>query len=225
MDGNGRWAERRGLPRARGHRAGADRLREIVQAAPTLAIHTLTLYAFSSDNWQRPAAEVRTLMRLFTESLRRAAPECAGAGVRLTVIGRRDRLPLGLRAAIAQAERTTAQGRGLHLRIALDYSARDQIVQAARRAASTPDLTREQFAHLLGQAAHERQPVPEVDLLIRTGGERRLSDFLLWESAYAELYFTDRCWPDFGIADLRAALEEFAGRDRRYGRLASGEGA
>ena len=225
MDGNGRWAERRGRPRAAGHRAGADRVREIVRAAPDHGIGILTLYAFSSDNWQRPAAEVRTLLGLFTESLGRARDDAAAAGVRLSVIGRRDRLPLALRSAVAMAERATREGRRLWLRIAIDYSARDQILRAARRAPPGSPLTRERFAALLGQAGHGAGPAPDVDLLIRTGGERRLSDFLLWEAAYAELWFCERCWPEFTADDLAAALASFRGRDRRFGRLRVGEGA
>ncbi len=225
MDGNGRWAERRGAPRTEGHRAGAARVREIVRAAPAHGIGVLTLYAFSSDNWQRPAAEVEELMRLFAEYLRGTATEGAEAGVELTVIGRRDRLPLPVRSAIAVAERATRGGRSLRLRIALDYSARDQIVHAARRAGAQPSLTRERFAAFLGQAGHDRRPVPDVDLLVRTGGERRLSDFLLWECAYAELCFTERCWPDFGTADLAAAMGEYRQRNRRFGRLQAQEGA
>lgn len=225
MDGNGRWAERRGRPRAAGHRAGADRVREIVRAAPDHGIGILTLYAFSSDNWQRPAAEVRTLLGLFTEYLGRARDEATAAGVRLSVIGRRDRLPLALRSAVAMAERATREGGRLWLRIAIDYSARDQILRAARRAPPGSPLTRERFAALLGQAGHGTRPAPDVDLLIRTGGERRLSDFLLWEAAYAELWFSERCWPEFTADDLAAALASFRGRDRRFGRLHVGEGA
>ncbi len=225
MDGNGRWAERRGRPRTDGHRAGADRAREIVRAAPALGIGTLTLYAFSSDNWQRPAAEVRTLLELLTEYLGQASHDAATTGVRLSVIGRRDRLPLALRSAIGMAERATRDARGLWLRVAIDYSARDQILEAARRATARTPLTRQRFAALLGQAGHGTRPAPDVDLVIRTGGERRLSDFLLWEAAYAELWFTERCWPEFTAGDLAAALEEFRGRDRRYGRVRVTEGA
>ncbi|MFN8647811.1 MAG: polyprenyl diphosphate synthase [Gemmatimonadales bacterium] len=225
MDGNGRWAERRGRPRAEGHRAGADRVREIVRAAPDLGIGTLTLYAFSSDNWQRPATEVRTLLGLLAEYLGQASKEAVRAGVRLNVIGRRDRLPLALRSAIAMAERGTRDGRGLWLRIAIDYSARDQILEAARRAPARTPLTRQRFAALLGQAGHGARPAPDVDLVIRTGGEHRLSDFLLWEAAYAELWFTERCWPEFTARDLAAAMEAFRGRDRRYGRVRATEGA
>ena len=200
-------------------------MREIVRAAPALGVGILTVYAFSADNWQRPPAEVGGLMDLFTRSLREAGAECAAGGVQLAVIGRRDRLPLGLRAAIAAAERATAQGSRLRLRIAIDYSARDQLLRAARRAGSVHAFTRERFAGLLGQAGHEARPVPDVDLLIRTGGERRLSDFLLWECAYAELFFSDCCWPDFTPAHLAEAVADYSRRDRRFGRVAAGEGA
>jgi undecaprenyl diphosphate synthase len=225
MDGNGRWAERRGLDRTAGHAEGARRVREVVRAAAHQGIGVLTLFAFSSDNWQRPAAEVQGLMTLFADYLREASAECARSGVRLKVIGRRDRLPFPLRAAIALAERRTRGGRRLWLRIALDYSARDQILRAARRAGSSPSLSRERFAAFLGNGDRDRRPVPDVDLLIRTGGERRLSDFLLWESAYAELVFTDVPWPDFSEETLARALAEFHGRHRRFGRVVQGDTA
>jgi undecaprenyl diphosphate synthase len=218
MDGNGRWATARGLPRVAGHQAGAEAVRRTVEAAPKLGIKTLTLYAFSSDNWQRPAEEVNTLMRLFHEYLERHTAECVKHGIRLTVIGRRDRLDADLCRAIERAEGATAAGRQLHLRIAVDYSARDAIVEAARGVNGRP-VGRAEFAHLLGEAIHAREPVPDVDLLIRTGGEQRLSDFLLWECAYAELYFTSRMWPDFEAQDLEAAVREFHRRERRFGRV------
>ena len=222
MDGNGRWAAGRGLPRSAGHAEGARRVRDVVRAAAGQGIGVLTLFAFSSDNWQRPAAEVEGLMALFTDYLREASAECARSGVRLTVIGRRDRLAFPLRAAIALAERRTRSGRRLWLRIALDYSARDQILRAARRAGTHQALSRERFAACLGHAGSDRRPAPDVDLLIRTGGERRLSDFLLWESAYAELVFSDLPWPDFGDPQLVEAITEFHRRDRRFGRVVEG---
>jgi undecaprenyl diphosphate synthase len=193
MDGNGRWATRRGLPRAAGHRAGADAVRRAVEAAPDLGIGALTLYAFSSDNWRRPPSEVAALMRLFTRHLHTETPRLSANGVRLTVVGRRDRLPAPLVAAIEAAERATADGGRLHVRLAVDYSAR-----AAIRADAI---------------------LPDVDLLIRTGGQQRLSDFLLWECAYAELWFTERMWPDFGAADLARAVADFQNRERRFGAL------
>jgi undecaprenyl diphosphate synthase len=217
MDGNGRWAEARGLPRLAGHRRGADAVRRVVEAAPDLGIGTLTLFAFSADNWRRPAEEVNGLMALFHRYLARQAKALAASGVRLTVIGRRDRLPRRVSAAIVAAERATAAGCRLLLRLAVDYSARDAILAAAPRAGAVP--TRETFARSLGEAYGTREPSADVDLLVRTGGEMRLSDFLLWEAAYAELSFTRLMWPDFTAADLEAALRDFQGRERRFGGL------
>jgi undecaprenyl diphosphate synthase len=218
MDGNGRWANARGLPRVAGHRAGARAVRRVVEAAPDAGIGTLTLYAFSSDNWQRPPREVGALMRLFRSYLASETAKLVENGVRLTVVGRRDRLPDVLARAIAGAEAATAGGERLHLRLAIDYSARDAITRAAALAAGR-EPTREEFAALLGTAAGAAEPAPDVDLLIRSGGEQRLSDFLLWECAYAELYFTPRAWPDFGAADLHEAVAEFHRRERRFGRV------
>jgi undecaprenyl diphosphate synthase len=215
MDGNGRWAAARGLPRLAGHRAGADAVRRVVEAAPTLGVRILTLFAFSADNWRRPVGEVRSLMDLFLHYLRAEVRSLAANGVRFRAIGRRDRLSLTLRETIDRAEAATAAGRGLTLRVAIDYSARDAIACAARTAAADG----EGFPARLGHAYGEREAAPDVDLLVRTGGERRLSDFLLWESAYAELYFTDRMWPDFDAADLAAAVRDFQGRERRFGAL------
>jgi undecaprenyl diphosphate synthase len=217
MDGNGRWATRRGLPRTAGHRAGVKAVRRVVEAAPNLGIAALTLFAFSSDNWRRPDPEVRALMGLLRHYLRSDIRELVENGVRLSVIGRRDRLPAGLSRAIAQVERATAQGQRLHLRIAIDYSSRDAIVDAAARWLSTQTPSREDFGRLL--AAPACQAGGDVDLLIRSGGEKRLSDFLLWESAYAELCFVDTLWPDFGADDLRTALADFHARERRFGGL------
>jgi undecaprenyl diphosphate synthase len=209
MDGNGRWAERRGLPRLAGHHAGERALRCIVAAAPSLSVSTLTAYAFSADNWKRPAAEVNGLMALLEFHLNRQLEVCLEQGVRISVIGRRDRVPAGARRAIEDAERFTCQGKRLHLRLAIDYSSRDSLFTAWRAMGSLPD--RNCFT--------ERFDSPDVDLLIRTGGEQRLSDFLLWESAYAELYFTAVMWPDFGECELVAALEEFRSWQRRFGAL------
>jgi undecaprenyl diphosphate synthase len=218
MDGNGRWATRQGRPRSDGHRAGAQAARRAVEAAPGVGIGTLTLYAFSADNWSRPALEVRALMRLFREYLRVETPRCLRNGVRLEVIGRRDRFDAALRARIERAERATAGGSRLLLRIALDYSGRDAILRAAQCIQPGAPLGREAFGRLVAIVDHG-SPVPQLDLLIRTGGERRLSDFLLWEAAYAELLFLDRLWPDFTEADLAAAMREFRARDRRFGGL------
>lgn len=193
MDGNGRWAERRGLQRVAGHRVGASAVRRIVETAPELGIGALTLFAFSADNWKRPASEVATLMRLLARHLRTETPRCVTNGVALRIVGRRDRLPGPLVEAIDKAQAATAGGTRLELRIAVDYSSR--------------------------HAIEAGQLLPDVDLLIRTGGEYRLSDFLLWESAYAELYFTTTMWPDFGADDLAAAVTWFHARDRRFGGL------
>jgi undecaprenyl diphosphate synthase len=215
MDGNGRWATRRRLSRLRGHEAGVEAIRRVVEAAPQQGVGTLTLYAFSSDNWRRPKAEVSALMALLRFYLANEVGSLVRNGVRLTVIGRRDRLPDGIAAAIASAETVTAGGDALHLRIAVDYSARDAILNAVALAAGMGHLTREIFSQLVtGEPA-----LRDVDLVIRTSGEKRLSDFLLWESAYAELHFTERMWPDFAEADLAEALTSFHRRERRFGGL------
>lgn len=216
MDGNGRWAVARGLPRVLGHKAGVAAIRRVVEAAPDQGIGTLTLYAFSSDNWRRPPEEVCALMGVLRRYLRAETGRLAGAGVRLTVIGRRDRLPAGLAEAIGRAEDLTAAGTRLHLRIAIDYSARAAILAAAATLAASADPSPAAFSHAVSGGA-----VPDVDLVIRTSGEQRLSDFLLWESAYAELHFTQGHWPDFDADDLAAALAAFAGRERRFGGLAA----
>ena len=214
MDGNGRWATQRGLPRPFGHRQGVEAVRRVVQAAPGLGIGTLTLFAFSSDNWRRPGGEVRALMALLREYLGREANRLAEAGVELSVVGRRDRLPQGLADAIAAAERLTRGGGRLRLHVALDYSSRYAIAQAAADLAGSRVPPPQGWARSL--EAHQAT-LPDVDLLIRTGGEKRLSDFLLWEAAYAELLFTDTAWPDFAAPDLAEAVAEFRRRDRRFG--------
>jgi undecaprenyl diphosphate synthase len=221
MDGNGRWATARGKPRHAGHRAGAEAVRRVVTAAPRFGIDVLTLYAFSSDNWRRPITETTALMKLFAQYLRRETPTFVRQGIRLAIIGQRDRVGLDVRRAIETAEAETREGTGLHLRIAIDYSARDAIVLAAHRARQNPGmpLDRDHFAWLLGEATHAGSAVPDVDLLIRTGGEQRLSDFLLWECAYAELMFSRKMWPEWSGADLAAAVADFTMRDRRFGAL------
>lgn len=216
MDGNGRWAGARGMPRTAGHRAGVRTAREIVETAARAGVGTLTLYAFSSDNWRRPTTEVGALMRLFRRSLAVESKRCADNGVRLSIVGRRDRLSPALVAAIEEAEAVTAHGRNLRLRVAIDYSARESIMRAATRANGAA-LDMDAFDRLLSEVNHDSVPAGDVDLLIRTGGEQRLSDFLLWECAYAELYFTDRMWPEFNEAEFLHALREFAGRERRFG--------
>jgi undecaprenyl diphosphate synthase len=211
MDGNGRWAMRRRLPRTAGHRAGVETIRRITEAAPGFGIGTLSLFAFSSDNWRRPRDEVGALMGLLRLYLQEEIGHLAASGIRLSVIGRRDRLPEGIAEAIEGAESATRAGRRLHLRIAVDYSARDAILDAAVRIRE--NATREAMIACLAPDASA------VDLLIRTGGEQRLSDFLLWECAYAELAFTECAWPDFGPDDLAAHLADYGRRDRRFGSL------
>jgi undecaprenyl diphosphate synthase len=209
MDGNGRWASARGLPRVAGHKAGAEALRRTVEAAPDLGISMLTVYAFSSDNWRRPRPEVAALMKMFHTYLRREQTRCIENGVRVSVIGRRDRLPRLLLPVIDECEAATARGRKLLLRLAVDYSSRDSVAAAAQQLGNK--ATREAISKALGAS--------DVDLLIRTGGEQRLSDFLLWECAYAELLFTPVMWPDFSASDLAAAVAEFRSRERRFGAL------
>jgi undecaprenyl diphosphate synthase len=219
MDGNGRWAELRGRPRVEGHRAGAAAVRRMVEAAPGLGIGTLTLYAFSTENWNRPPHEVNALMRLFRNHLLSETPECVEKGIRIRVVGRRDRLESSLVAAIAEAERMTASGSKLHLRLAVDYSARDAILRAVSTVRPGPHFNRGDMARAIAEAIHDAPGTPEVDLLIRTGGELRLSDLFGWDSGYAELVFSDVMWPDFDGGDLSAAVKEFWGRERRFGAL------
>ncbi len=208
MDGNGRWARERGLPRVAGHREGASAVRRVMEAAPDFGISTLTLYAFSEDNWSRPEREVSALMKLLGRYLIQETTRCIETGVRLQAIGRRDRLPAPLVSLLEESERRTSAGTRLHLRLALDYSSRSAILNAVRQLGENP--TEESFSKVLG---------PDVDLLIRTSGEQRLSDFLLWEAAYAELIFTPRMWPSFTREDLAGCVEEFHRRDRRFGGL------
>jgi undecaprenyl diphosphate synthase len=221
MDGNGRWATRKGKSRLSGHRQGALAVRRVVEAAPSLGIGTLTLYAFSSDNWQRPETEVNALFSLLRRYLQSETANCVKNGVRISFVGRRDRLGDSLKTLAAAAESATENGTVLHLRLAVDYSARDSIIRAAKILSTEPLITREMFSKALGSLDQPAQAAPDVDLLIRTGGEQRLSDFLLWESAYAELYFTQTMWPDFGKEELSEALTVFHSRDRRFGRLSA----
>jgi undecaprenyl diphosphate synthase len=217
MDGNGRWATARGMPRTAGHQAGLRAARRIVESAVRQGVRTLTLYAFSTDNWQRPQREVGALMTLFRRALAIEGRRCLENGVRLTILGRRDRLPKSLVSTIDEVERATAHGTALHLRVAVDYSARDAIVRAASRVGAGEIPTRQRFSELLSEVDHDVAGARDVDLLIRTGGEQRLSDFLLWECAYAELLFSRRMWPEFGEEDLTEALNEFRRRERRFG--------
>ena len=227
MDGNGRWATSRGRPRTAGHLAGVEAVRRVVEGAEDLGIGTLTLFAFSSDNWRRPDMEVRALMRLFRSYLAAEADKCADNGIRIVVIGRRDRLSPGLVQAIERAEARTARADRFLLRIAVDYSARDAILRAASRLQQKGfdgDPSREAFSRLLADPPHDELPVPDVDLLIRTGGAQRLADFLLGECSYAELVFTDRMWPDFTAGDREEAVREFNRRERRFGTVPAHRG-
>jgi undecaprenyl diphosphate synthase len=216
-DGNGRWATTRGLPRSAGHRAGAQAARAVIAAAPGLGIHTLTLFALSSANWQRPPAEVTGILRIVHEYLLVETSHCIDQGIRLSVIGRRDRIPATLRQAIIDSEAATAHGTRLHLRLAVDYSARHAIYNAACRFYKVTELCQESFSNVLSEVL--RGGSTDVDLLIRTGGEQRLSDFLLWECAFAEFVFLSKRWPDFTADDLQAAVHEFNHRERTRGAL------
>lgn len=217
MDGNGRWAQQRGLPRTAGHRAGADAVDRAVTAAAKLGIDVLTLYAFSSANWQRPRTEVHALFGLFRRYLKEQTRRCLEQSIRLNIIGRRDRLDEQLLVLIERSEQETAHCTRMVLRIAIDYSAQWSLMHAAN---ASREVDHEAFARLLAAVNHS-VPVTDVDLLIRTGGEKRLSDFLLWECAYAELHFLTRLWPEFDAEDFESALGEFSRRDRRFGRIDS----
>jgi undecaprenyl diphosphate synthase len=216
MDGNGRWAARRHLPRVEGHRAGIGAVRDVVEASARLGIPVLTLYAFSVENWKRPATEVTTLMVLLKRYLRLELDTLAQHQIRFQVIGRRDELARDVRNALASAEERTAANRGMRFNIALNYGGRAEIVDAARRALAMglepEDLDERRFADLLYTAGQ-----PDPDLLIRTSGELRVSNFLLWQIAYAEIWVTDTLWPDFRRHHLLEALLDFQKRDRRYG--------
>ena len=216
MDGSGRWARRRGLPVAAGHRAGTRALRRTVEAAIDVGIESLAVYAFSTENWSRPPDEVGALMEIFGETIDREMPDLARQGVRTRFIGRRDRAPLELQGKMAALEQETEENDRLSLWIAFDYGGRAELVAAARRLVEAgvdpEEIDEDAFA-----AALYSPDLPDPDLLIRTSGEVRLSNFLLWQLAYAELVFVDRLWPDFGERDLRAALAEYARRRRRFG--------
>jgi len=215
MDGNGRWATRQGLSRVAGHRAGVAAVRRTVESAPELGVRVLTIYAFSSDNWSRPAQEVQSIFWIIRAFLRLECERLRKNGVRLQAIGRRDRIPRALLREIEHAEMATAKESTLHLRIAIDYSARTAISEAAMVHGMAEQVTAEWMRSTIAQKL--TFDCGDVDLLIRTGGEKRLSDYLLWESAYAELFFTDRMWPEFNGSDLAAAVNEFRHRERRFG--------
>jgi undecaprenyl diphosphate synthase len=216
MDGNGRWAKRRWLPRAAGHKAGVSVLTPLLETAGHAGVETLTLYAFSTENWERPKKEVNTLMKLFLETAREKVPELNERGARLRFLGRRDGLPESVLEALAEAEELTAGNESLDVYIALNYGGRAEIVDATRRIVadglSPEDVDESTFARYL-----YAPDVPEVDLVIRTSGELRVSNFLLWQIAYAEFYVTDTLWPDFSAEEFLRALESFASRSRRRG--------
>jgi undecaprenyl diphosphate synthase len=219
MDGNGRWATQRGLPRSAGHVEGAKAVRATVETAARAGVDTLTLYAFSSANWVRPPAEIAALMHLFGQYLFTETRRCVEQSIRLNVIGRRDRLSDNLLRSIEQSERSSAGGSGMLLRIAVDYSSQHSIGQAALLARGAEQPGTEEFQRLLNRVDHCAYPAGEVDLLIRTGGERRLSDFLLWECAFAELHFSDCLWPEFDEQHFQRALDDYGNRERRFGAL------
>jgi undecaprenyl diphosphate synthase len=222
MDGNRRWATRRGLPASLGHRAGVTAARKIVESLRRREIPFVTLYAFSSDNWRRSSDEVGAIFGVLDSYLSDEIDLLVKQRIRVQVIGRRDRLPARTRRLVELAEKRTAAGDAMLLRLAVDYSSRDAIVAAAQMYADRPDrdapLDRDAFTRLLSEAARS-QHAPDIDLMIRTSGEQRLSDFCLWECAYAELYFVDCMWPDFDEHAFSAALEEFASRQRRFGAI------
>jgi undecaprenyl diphosphate synthase len=224
MDGNGRWAQRRGLPRSAGHIEGAKAVNDIVETAARARVRALSLYAFSADNWRRPGAEVAALMSLLRRYLMTQTRRCIEQSIRINIIGRRDRLTPSLVRAIERSEQLTAACTGMHLRIAVDYSAQHSILEAARRAGTQLDVDATRFQQLLDEVDHSAVPAGAVDLLIRTGAEKRLSDFLLWQCAYAEFYFADCMWPDFGATGFHAALDYYHGRQRRFGQVVADAG-
>jgi undecaprenyl diphosphate synthase len=214
MDGNGRWAKKRFLSRAAGHRAGANVLKKLALEADKMGLKHLTVYAFSTENWKRPAHEIDDLMALLREYLREYISDADKNRLKLTVIGDKSRLAYDLQSTIAQLEEKTKGKDGLNVVIALNYGGRDEIIRAVRRAikSSAPDLTEDDFAALLDTAG-----IPDPELIIRTSGEQRISNFLLWQSAYAEYFFTDKLWPDFTIDDFEKAIAEYRRRERRFG--------
>jgi undecaprenyl diphosphate synthase len=216
MDGNGRWAEQRGLPVADGHRAGTRAVRRTVEAAIDLGVESLAVYAFSTENWLRPVDEVEDLMEIFGDTIVRELPDLAKEGVRVRFVGRRDRAPQALLAQIETLEAETADNDRLRLWICFDYGGRAELVEAVRRIVSDDVDAADVDEELIAEHLYEPE-MPNPDLLVRTSGEQRISNFLLWQLAYSELVFVDTLWPDFGADDLRAALETFAGRRRRFG--------
>ena len=219
MDGNGRWASQSGLPRTLGHRAGAKAVDKVVETAARHGISTLTLYAFSADNWRRPKAEVSALFALLRQYLLSQTQRCLGQSIRINVIGRRDRLPADVLRTIENSEEATAHCNGMRLRIAVDYSSQHSLMESCKRMSEEHSTDRNRFRKHLADVDHAATGAPDVDLLIRTGGEKRLSDFLLWECAYAELHFVDCFWPDFDEAAFTHAIKEYGRRERRFGNV------
>lgn len=219
MDGNGRWASQSGLPRTLGHRAGAKAVDKVVETAARHGISTLTLYAFSADNWRRPEPEVSALFSLLRQYLKTQTARCLEQSIRINVIGRRDRLPADVLQTIERSERATTQCGGMRLRIAVDYSSQHSLMESCKRMSEEASTDRNRFRKHLADVDHAATGAPDVDLLIRTGGEKRLSDFLLWECAYAELHFVDCFWPDFDEAAFTHAIDEYDRRERRFGRV------
>ena len=225
MDGNGRWAKAQGLPRAAGHERGVEALRRTVEAAPDLGIRYLTVFSFSTENWRRPASEVSALFGLLKAYVQRDLSRLAKEGVRVRILGRREGLPSDVAELVAKAERETAHNSDFFLNIAFNYGGREEIVRAAQKMANAArqgnidpdDIDEGQFEGFLDTAG-----IPDPDLLIRTSGEYRLSNFLLWQAAYTELVFTDVLWPDFNRSDLEQAIAEFQSRERRFGAVSSG---
>jgi undecaprenyl diphosphate synthase len=219
MDGNGRWASQRSLPRTLGHRAGAKAVDKVVETAARRGVSTLTLYAFSADNWRRPQPEVSALFALLRQYLKSQTARCLEQSIRINVIGRRDRLPADVLQTIELSELATAQCGGMRLRIAVDYSSQHSLMESCKRMSEEASTDRNRFRKHLADVDHAATGAPDVDLLIRTGGEKRLSDFLLWECAYAELHFVDCFWPDFDEAAFTHAIKEYERRERRFGRV------
>ena len=224
MDGNGRWAKKRGLPRTAGHAQGARVVEQILEDADHMGIRYLTVYAFSTENWSRPDSEVKALMNLLRTYMKTSLAKCARNNVRIRVIGDKSRLDSDLQASIANLEKETASNTGIGFQIAINYGSRDEIVRAVRKAAmkvketelNPEDITEDMISDELDTCG-----IPDPDLLIRTGGEERISNFLLWQTAYSELYFCDAAWPDFNKAELEKAVDAFNNRERRYGGLIS----
>lgn len=224
MDGNGRWAKRRGLPRTAGHAQGARTVEQILEDADHMGIRYLTVYAFSTENWSRPDSEVKALMNLLRTYMKTSLAKCARNNVRIRVIGDKSRLDKDLQASIANLEKETASNTGIGFQIAINYGSRDEIVRAVRAAAQKVkdgEMSPEDITESFLSDSLDTGGIPDPDLLIRTGGEQRISNFLLWQTAYSELYFCDAAWPDFNKAELEKAVDAFNHRERRYGGLIS----